>query len=265
LAILEWDQVGERLYETGVDHGVVYLRDGRTAAWNGLRSVEAGSDSENAPFYLDGVKYLHRVIPGDFAGKVTAFTYPDELEEVVGIEEVAPGMHYYQQMPKMFDLSYRTRIGNDLEGTDYAYKLHILYNLLAVPDQSSHQSISEQVQPLEFGWVLNGTPPMSSGNRPTLHISIDSRTADPAVLANIESILYGTVNTNPRMPSFDEITHLMEQFGSLVIVDNGDGTWTAIDQADQYITMDSPTRFTIVNADATYLDTDTYTVTTTNP
>jgi hypothetical protein len=265
LATLEWDQVGERVFETGVDRGVLYLKDGRSAAWNGLRSVDIGSDSENASFYLDGVKYLHRVTPGDFTGKLTALTYPDEFDEVSGMEEVAPGMHYYNQQPKMFDLSYRTRIGNDLEGTDHGYKLHVLYNLLATVDQVTYPSISETVTPIDFGWTLNGTPPALSGHRPTIHISIDSRDTDPSVLAAIEDVLYGTDSVNPRMPPIDEITNLMAMFGSFVVVDNGDGTWTGIDLAGTYIVMNSPTQFTVNNVDATYSDTDTYDVSTTNP
>jgi len=265
LATLEWDRVGERVYETGVDRGVLYLHDGRSAAWNGLRSVDVGSDSENSSFYLDGVKYLHRVSPGDFTGKLTALTYPEEFDEVSGMQEVAPGMHYHNQQPEMFDLSYRTRIGNDLEGTEYGYKIHVLYNLIAQADQVSQSSISETVSPLDFAWTLNGTPAAVEGYRPTVHISIDSRGTDPSVLTAIEAILYGTDSSNPRMPPIDEITDLMAMFGSLVIVDNGDGTWSAIDLAGTYITMDSPTQFTIDNVDATYSDTDTYTVSTTNP
>jgi hypothetical protein len=265
LALLEWDKIGERYYETGIDHGVLYLKDGRSVPWNGLRSVEEGSDTENSSFYLDGVKYLHRVTPGDFSGKLTAITYPDEFEEVVGTVEVGPGMYYYNQAPKMFDLSYRTRIGNDVDGTDHGYKLHVLYNLIATADPATYSSLNEQVQPIEFGWTLNGTPPFVTGHRPTVHVCIDSRDADPAILSTIEGILYGSDISNPRLPPLDELTGLMEMFGSLIIVDNGDGTWTAIDLADQYITMDSDTRFTIDNVDATYLDVTTYTVSTTTP
>jgi len=265
LALLEWDRIGERYYETGVDHGVLYLKDGRSVPWNGLRSVEEGSDSENAAFYLDGVKYLHRVSPGDFNGKLTALTYPDEFEEVVGTVEVGPGMYYYNQAPKMFNLSYRTKVGNDVDGVDHAYKLHILYNLVATPDPANYQSLNDQVQPIDFSWTLNGTPPATSGYRPTVHICIDSRDADPFILETIEGLLYGSATSNPRLPPLDEITTLMSMYGALVVVDNGDGTWTAIDLADRYITMNSDTQFTIDNVDATYSDVSTYTVSTTTP
>ena len=227
--------------------------------------VEESSDPDSQPFYLDGVKFLHRVMPGDFSGKLTAFTYPDEFEEVVGSSEVAPGMYYHKQPPKQFHLSYRTRIGNDLWGENYAYKLHVLYNLFATPDTVAYSSLSDNAQATDLTWNLTGTPPSSEAHRPTVHISIDSRYADPGVLSTIEDILYGTAFTNPRMPGIDELTDLMAMFGALVIVDNGDGTWTAIDLADQYIVMDSPTQFTINNANATYSDPDTYQVSTTTP
>jgi len=265
LATLQWDKVGERSFETGVDRGVLYLRDGRVIPWNGLRSVEESTDSESQAFYLDGVKYLHRVSPGDYAGRLVALTYPDEFDELQGVDHVAEGMSYYNQGFKPFHLSYRTRAGNDVEGIDHGYKLHILYNVLAVPDTRSFSTLADQLTPVEFAWSLNATPPAVSGHRPTAHISIDSRNSNPDVLSTIEEILYGSDFTNPRIPSLDEITELMSMFGALVIVDNGDGTWTAIDLADQFITMDSPTQFTINNVDATYSDPDTYQVSTTNP
>lgn len=265
MAILTWDKPGERFYETGIDRGVLYLQDGRTAVWNGLRSVEEGADAESSSFYIDGVKFLHRVAPGGFQGKLTALTYPDEFEEVVGTTEVAPGMYHYNQPPKMFNLSYRTRVGNDLEGIDHAYKLHILYNLIAVPDASTFQTAGGELTPIDFSWALSGTPPVSSSHRPTVHICIDSRDADPSVLSTIEGLLYGSDVSNPQLPPFDELTGLMSMFGSFVVVDNGDGTWTGIDLADQYITMTGDGQFSITNVDATYLDVSTYTVSTTTP
>lgn len=265
MAQLAWDQVGDRLYQTGVDRGVLYLSDGTAVAWNGLRSVEESSDQEVQAFYLDGVKYLQRISPGDFTGKLTAFTYPDEFDRVQGAETVAQGMLYHNQAPQSFGLTYRTQIGNDVDGTEHGYKIHLLYNVMAIPDAVAHASLSESVQPIEFGWSLTGVPPAITGHRPTVHISIDSRNTDPVVIETIEGILYGTPITNPRFPKLDEITSYFEMYGSLVVVDNGDGTWTAIDLADQYITMNSSTQFTIDNVDATYLDVSTYNVSTTTP
>ena len=108
MATLVWDKVGERVYQTGVDHGVLYLHDGTVAVWNGLTNVEESSDSELKSFYLDGVKYLENLIPGDFVGKLTAFTYPDEFDSVNGIGRSSPGLSYHNQPSKSFNLSYRT-------------------------------------------------------------------------------------------------------------------------------------------------------------
>ncbi len=265
MATLVWDKAGERTYELGVDRGVLYLEDGRGYVWNGLRGIEESYDRETTAYYIDGVKYLQKMTPGDFSAKLQALTYPEEFDSVIGAEPVGEGMTYYGQPPKKFHLSYRTKVGDDLHGNDAGYKLHILYNLMAVPDAKSFSTMEESISPVEFGFTLTGTPVFIEGYRPTVHISIDSRTTNPDVLSAIESILYGSATTNARLPSLDEATNLMEMFGSLVIVDNGDGTWTAIDLADQFITMDSPTQFTIDNVDSTYIDADTYTVSTTTP
>ncbi len=265
MATIEWDKAGERRYELGVDRGVLYLRDGRAVPWNGLRGMEESYDRETQSYYIDGVKYLQRFSPGDFSGKLRAFTYPEEFDELIGSAQVAEGMFYHGQPPKPFDLSYRTGIGNDLEGLDHGYKLHILYNLMAVADPMAYNTLEEQISPMEFAWALTGTPPSLSGFRPTVHISIDSTKANPETLATIETLLYGTDLVNPRMPGIDEMTDLMSMYGSFVVVDNGDGTWTGIDLAGDYITMDSPTQFTVNNVDAVYSDPDTYAVSTTNP
>jgi hypothetical protein len=265
LAVLEWDKAGERTYELGVDRGVLYLREGTVVVWNGLRGMEESYDRETQSFYIDGVKYLQKMSPGDFSGKLRAYTYPDQFDEVIGAETVGEGLTYHGQAPKLFNLSYRTKIGNDLDGMDHGYKIHILYNLMAVADPIGYSTLEEAITPIEFAWTVTGTPEPAVGHRPTVHVTIDSRKTNPAVLEQIENILYGTPTSNARLPSLQEVTDLMEMFGALVIVDNGDGTWTAIDLADQYITMDSPIQFTIDNVDATYLDLDTYTVSTTTP
>jgi hypothetical protein len=264
MATLQWDKVGERIFRTGIDRGVLYIGD-KAVVWNGLTSVEEQSDREVKSYYLDGWKYLQTQTPGDYLAKLKAFTYPDEFEKAAGVNSLDSGLSYYEQPPVSFDLTYRTRLGNDVDGTDYGYKIHIIYNVMATTDPYAYETLSNSPKPIEFTWTLSGTPPPLEGYRPTSHISIDSTKVDPAVLQTVEDALYGSAINNPYLPSIDEITDLLEQFGSLVIVDNGDGTWTAIDLADDYITMDSSTRFTIRNADATYLDTVTYNISTTNP
>jgi hypothetical protein len=266
---LVWDEVGERSYQSGVSHGVLYLNpqpEGAWAVWNGLKSVEESSDMELKQFYLDGIKYLETLTPGDFSGKLTAYTYPEEFDSVSGIAEFNPGFAYYDQPPKSFNLSYRTKIGDDLD-PDRGYKIHILYNVLANPDTHTFATLQDKADPMEFSWSLTGTPPKPDlqGYRPTVHISIDSTTTPPDILAILEAQLYGTDTSAPSLPSIDDVAQYFGYLGSLVIVDHGDGTWSAIDGADTYITMLDPTSFKIDNADTVIIDSDTYTISTTNP
>lgn len=265
MTALVWDDVGERVYQTGIDRGILFLNDGTAVAWNGLTSVEEDSTSEVKSYYLEGVKFLQNLIPGDFEGKITAFTYPEEFDEVNGLSSISPGLDIYDQPASSFNLVYRTKIGNDLS-PDFGYKLHILYNVIANPDNVSYDTLDDSgVSPVEFGWSLSGTPTKLVGFRPTVHISIDSTQTPPDVFRVLEDILYGTETADPRLPSMSEIAGYFGYLQELIIVDHGDGTWTAIDAADNYITMLDPTTFQIDNADATYLDPDTYTISSTSP
>lgn len=265
MTALVWDKPGERLYQTGVDRAVLYLQDGRAAAWNGLTSVDEEPNKELQEFFMDGVKYLQSQYAGDFSASLKAFTYPDEFDEVNGVEEVLPGLSYHDQASKSFSLTYRTKIGNDLDATDYGYKIHILYNVRAMPDTASFGTLAESVKPVEFGWKLSGVPKIIAGHRPTIHISIDSRKTDPSHLAAIEKVLYGSDTNDPYLPEIDELTTAFQFADSLIVVDNGDGTWTAIDLSDQYITMTDPSTFSITAAGAVPVDADSYDLSTTNP
>jgi hypothetical protein len=263
MAQLVWDASGDRVYQHGVSRGVLYLQDGTVVVWNGLTGMDEGSESELTSYYLDGVKYLQNLTPGEFSGKLKAFTYPDELEEALGVTEVVSGLLYHEQPPKSFSLSYQTRVANDLDA-EAGYKIHLLYNLLAVPDDASYETLGgNSSDPVEFSWSLTGTPPQISGYRPTVHVVVDSLRTPADVLEVIENVLYGTDDSGPRFPTIGELRSLYETIGVLTIIDNGDGTWTAVDAGNQYITMDSPTQFTIAGADATMLDATTYTISTT--
>jgi hypothetical protein len=266
MTTLAWDRTSERVYQVGVDRGVLYLHDGTVAVWNGLINIEESTSSELKSYYLDGVKYLENLIPGDFSGKLTAFTYPDEFDLVNGVVNIAPGLDYYDQPAKSFNLSYRTRIGNDIEGTEYGYKLHILYNIIANPDSHIFATFEESgAQPIEFGWTLSGIPSKIKKFRPTVHISIDSTKTPRDSLKTLEDILYGTDVSDPHLPSIEEISTILEgMIGALIIVDHGDGTWSAIDDSKTYITMLDNTTFQIGNADATYLDATTYEISSPN-
>lgn len=264
MAVLTWDKAGERLFQTGVDRGVLFLQDGTAVPWNGLTGVEEDPNSELKSFYLDGVKYLDKLTPGDFIGTLKAFTYPDEFDFVNGVAEISPGFSVHDQPSKSFSLSYRTRIGNDLEGLDLGYKIHILYNVFANPSSFAYESVKDSTEPIEFSWSLSGTPVKFDRIRPTVHVSIDSRKTDPEVLAIIENKLYGTNTSGASLPIISEIAEYFGYLGALLIIDHGDGTWTAIDESNGYITMLDETTFFMDNVDATYLDADTYEVSSTN-
>jgi hypothetical protein len=265
MTALVWDEVAERKYQAGVDRGVLYLHDGTTVPWNGLLGVEESSNPELKSFYLDGVKYLDNLTPGDYVGKLKALTYPDEFDAVNGIASPAPGLSYHDQPAQSFNLSYRTRLGNAVDGLDLGYKIHILYNIIAVPDSISFESLQgSEVSPAEFAWSISGTPPKLSKFRPTVHISMDSTKTPPDIWKMLEDKLYGTATTDPILPPIDDIGEIFGFLGALVIVDYGDGRWAAIDESDAYITMISPTEFQIDNADATYTDSVTYNISSTN-
>lgn len=264
MTALVWDKAGERIYQTGVDRGVLYLKDGTAVVWNGITGVDEGNNSDLKSYYLDGVKFLESVTPGDFVGKLTAFTYPDEFDQVNGIASSGNGLNYYEQPPKSFNLTYRTLIGNDVT-EDFGYKIHLFYNLLSVPDSMAFSSKKNPAAPSEFTWSLTGTPPIISGHRPTVHISIDSRDTDPPILAAIENILYGNDDVAARFPTIDELEAIFGTYGFLIIIDNGNGTWLAVDTGDQYISMLDDTTFQIDHANAVYLDSDTYEIWDTDP
>lgn len=257
-----WDAVGERLFETGLDRGVLYPNSGPGVAWNGLTSVEDSSSGEKTSYFLDGVKYLEKVIPSDYSGNLKALTYPHEFEPMVGVSELH-GLAYHDQPPVPFGLSYRTLRGNDINSTNFGYRVHILYNLLATPDSIVSDTTNETSNPTEFSWSLTGKPVRIAGIRPTVHISIDSVNTHGDSLLLLENILYGTTTTSPRLPTLTEITDLFYQSGVLIIVDNGDGTWTANDTSNAFITMLDSTTFSITGANTTTVDANTYTISTT--
>lgn len=267
MAVLTWDEVEDRIYQTGIDRGVLYLQDGTVAVWNGLVSIEESPAQELKSYYLDGIKYLENLSPNDFQGKLTAFTYPDEFDTVNGIAHVSPGLSFYDQMAKSFSLSYRTKIGNAVEGEEFGYKIHILYDVIATPEAYSYGSMQDSsVEPVTFGWTLTGIPSKIPKYRPTIHISIDSRTTPPEILEIIENKLYGTDTNPPTLPIITEIGEYFNYRGALLIIDFQDGTWMAIDESDTFINMvdSTDTNFRIDGCDATYLNPTTYNVSSTD-
>lgn len=210
MTALTWDNPGEHVYQTGVDRGVLFLQDGTVVPWNGLTGVEDTTAKETNDFYLDGVKYLEYVSPGDFSANLKAFTYPDEFDDVNGIFKDSSGLRIYDQSPKMFSLSYRTLIGDDVDGIDAGYLIHLIYNVIANPDSHESPTISDSPQPTEFSWVLSARPVRGAGNwRPTAHVSVDSRDLTSGHLQAFEETIYGTTESDPSLPAMSDIATIL--------------------------------------------------------
>lgn len=202
---LTWDQIGERLFETGVDRGVVYPAENGAypsgAAWSGLINVnESPSGAEPTPLYADNIKYLNLISAEDFGATIEAYTYPDEFSECVGEKEIATGVKISQQKRKVFGLSYRSLIGNDTDGSDYGYKIHLVYGCLAAPSEKAHNTINESPEAGTFSWEISTTPIDVPGHKPTAHIEIDSTKCDDGELKALEAILYGSADAEARLP-----------------------------------------------------------------
>ena len=207
---LSWDRIGERLFETGVDKGVVYPAENGTypkgAAWSGLINVnESPSGAEPTPLYADNIKYLNLISSEDYGASIESYTYPDEFSECIGEKEIATGVKISQQKRKAFGLSYRSLIGNDTDGSDYGYKVHLVYGCLAAPSEKAHNTINESPEAGTFSWEISTTPVDVPGYKPTAHIEIDSTKCKASELKALEDILYGTADSDARLPLPEEL------------------------------------------------------------
>lgn len=212
---LVWDKTGERLYETGVDHGVLYpIQAGgvysKGVAWNGLSAVtESPSGAEASPFYADNIKYLNLMSAEEFGATVEAYMYPDEFAECDGSAEIATGVSIGQQARKVFGLSYRTLLGNDVDSNDYGYKLHLIYGALAAPSEKGYSTINDSPEPITLSWEITTTPINVAGFKPTACVTIDSTKVDATKLKALEDILYGTDDVEARLPLPDELITIL--------------------------------------------------------
>lgn len=207
---LEWDKTGERLYETGIDRGVLYPyasgAPGTGVAWNGLTSVtESPSGAESNPQYADNIKYLNLRSAEEFGGTIEAFTYPEEWAECDGSKSPSKGVYFGQQTRKMFGLSYRTKLGNDTDGDDYGYILHLVYGATASPSERQYQTINDSPEPVTFSWEFDTQAVAVEGYKPVAHIEINSKLVDSTKLAMLEKKLYGDTDTEASLPLPSEI------------------------------------------------------------
>lgn len=212
---LVWDQTGERLYETGVKQGVLYVQDAggtypKGVAWNGLTTVtESPSGAEATALYADDIKYLNLISTEEFGGTIEAYTYPDEFAECDGSASIANGVYIGQQARKTFGLCYRTTLGNDVDNNAYGYKLHLIYGAIAAPSEKAYNTINDSPEAITFSWEFSTTPVNVNGFKPTASITIDSTKVDAEKLAALEKILYGDTEVEPRLPLPNEVAQVM--------------------------------------------------------
>jgi hypothetical protein len=226
MAVLEWDGVGDRKYETGVDRGVLYMPNGsgvydNGVAWNGLVSVtESPSGAEANPQYADNVKYLNLFSAEEFGATIEAFTYPDEFAEFDGLGVPTAGVTIGQQARRSFGLSYRTKLGNDVEGDDLGYKLHLVYGCSASPSEKAYTTINDSPEAITFSWEITTIPVAVTGMRPTALVTVDSTKVAPADLLELENLLWGTQAQDPRLPLPDEVISILSAVQTPVMTQN---------------------------------------------
>ena len=225
MAILTWDNVGERLYETGVDRGVLYQLDesgayGDGVPWNGLTTItESPSGAESNKQYADNIVYVNLISAEEFGGTIEAYTYPDEFGQNDGSSEPAAGVAIGQQGRRPFGLVYRTLQGNDIEGQEHGYKLHLIYGAQAAPSEKAYATVNDSPEAIAFSWEFSTTPINVNGLKPTSILTVDSTKSDPADLEALEDILFGSPGDDARLPTPDEVVALFT--GGAVDVDLG--------------------------------------------
>ncbi len=214
MATLIWDQIGERTYETGVDHGVLYIPNStgvydEGVAWNGLVSVsESPSGAEVSPQYADNIKYISLVSAEEFGATIEAFTYPEEFGRCDGTAEPAAGVQIGQQTRQRFGLSYRTLIGNDTKGSDYGYKIHLIYGGLAAPSEKAYNTVNDSPEAITFSWEVTTDAVAVTGQKPTAQLTVVSTKASAEDMLALEAILYGDESESARLPLPDEVIAL---------------------------------------------------------
>jgi hypothetical protein len=255
---LTWANFGERFYELGIDRGVLYVDSDAGVAWSGLVSIaETPSGGGAKPFYVDGYKYLNIADSEEFEAKISAFYSPPEFDVCDGITEIQPGLYATQQRRKPFGLSYRTKIGNDIDGENHSYKIHLVFNALAEPTDHTYASLDDKNDAPVLAWSMTTKPVLIPGVGYASHLVINAGEATPYALNQLEEMLYGTDDDPPRLPTGPEVAAMFEDAAPLTVLDAGDnqyiisGSGLAVADIDEYtyqITGD-----TIVEIDA-----DTY-------
>ncbi len=265
MARLSWTTPNDRVYEAGVDRGVLYVDNDLGVAWVGLISVSEDTSGGNArAYYQDGVKYLNLPPREEFEATINAYTAPPEFGACDGAGNAGGGMFVLQQPRRSFGMSYRTMIGNELDGPNHGYKLHFIYNAMADPSSRDHNTLGANVEPGTLSWKLTSIPIGFGAFRPTSHYVVDSRYANPTQLAILEDIMYGAGSEQARMPHPAEIYLILNgaDADDIIVIDNGDETFTVIG-SDAYVQDNGDGTWVIAHWRADLLNLNTFRLTVT--
>lgn len=269
MARLTWDKQGQRLYHTGIDRGVLYLDEGVVAPWSGLVSVtESPSGGQPTETYLDGQKILNVGGGEDYAATIESLSLPLAAAGCAGWGILQVGLYASHQNKSSFSLSYRTLIGNDLDGTNFGYQLHIVFGAIAKNADFAHETNSDKPSAKTYSWEITAVPVSFGLVRPTAHVIFDTRYVDSTTMGTVEAILYGDDSNDPRLLSPAEIALLTSTAqpsssasGSLLVVDNGDGSWSVTSLTPGVVEMLDGNTFQIDDSGAMFVDGSTYTIT----
>ena len=216
MARLIWDEVGQRFFETGVKNGVLYVQDNdgsykNGVVWNGLTAVtESPSGAEETPLYADDVKYLTLRSAEQFGATIEAYTYPEEFEQCDGSAAIATGVTIGQQARRAFGLCYRTAVGNDIQGQEFSYKLHLLYGCTVAPSEKSYSTINDNPEAITFSWELSTVPVPVDGFKPTASLVIDASKVDEGKMALLENALFGDADNEATLLLPNEIMEMLK-------------------------------------------------------
>lgn len=260
MSTIVWDEIGSKIYETGISKAVIYTNSGVVVPWSGLTSIQENTTQQSTPIYFDGRKIYDQVTLGEYSATVKAITYPDELTELQGYGSIRNGIFIADQLSTVFNLSYQTLIGDDLIG-QVGYKIHIIYNVTATMKAPSYSTVSESINFSQFEWNLTAVPEDLEFYRPTAHIIIDSTKVSSTLLQQIEGMLYGTSIVSANLLSMSKLIESLGELISISIVDNNDGTFTASSTTDALIVhgtgaLDSTA--VISDANTRVIDVNTY-------
>lgn len=254
---LVWGAVGSRFFEAGVDQGVLFAPGQPGVPWNGLTTVsEKPQGADPTPFYIDGYKYANIAAGEEFSATIEAFSAPAEFGVCDGTSLINNGLMLTQQPRKSFGFSYRTKIGNDLDGLDYGYKIHLVYNALAAPAEKDNSSVSDKTDPLTLSWDISTAPPKLTGYKPTAHLVIDTTKTAVGLLAQLEAWIYGDDITVPVLPALQDLVNLFSQPWNFNAKLNGDGSYTIggdlVQMTDTGITFTAEDDSIVDNGDGSF-------------